>query len=197
MTEQEEFLYNSMSTDIKAEVDKVIKELSNNTIKELTLLSEISPDSVKEYLHSKGYYVYMDYSDKLTTPYSILKYMQLYDDEKYTCEKLEEYLEKNFKDNAQFTYHFVKKFKNELIFETTVGKSQLKVLYNYDLEDDSFKFFLPGQNYNFMVDFNTIKALLGGTINEISNKNLPIVNNYKDTHTILYCNGVKITIEKQ
>ena len=191
MTEQEEWQYNLLDDENKKKLNLVLDELKPYVGKELTILETISEESVKTFLTDNDIPIYPDFKESLNTPFAIMRYLSLFDEQEELTKKLDEFLAVNKTDD--FDYFILKQFKNEVIFNVK-DKGELKVKYIYDRENDKFDFYLIGNTRGFKISFVDIKMLLTG---KISTENLPNVNtNNKDNISLTY-NGMKIIIQKQ
>ena len=191
MTEQEEWQYNLLDDENKKKLNLVLDELKPYVGKELTILETISEENVKTFLTNNDIPIYPDFKESLNTPFAIMRYLSLFDEQEELTKKLDEFLAVNKTDD--FDYFILKQFKNEIIFNVK-DKGELKVKYIYDQENDKFDFYLIGNTRGFKISFVDIKMLLTG---KISTENLPNVNtNNKDNVSLTY-NGMKIIIQKQ
>ena len=191
MTEQEEWQYNLLDDENKKKLNLVLNELKPYIGKELTILETISEENVKTFLTDNDIPIYPDFKESLNTPFAIMRYLSLFDEQEELTKKLDEFLAVNKTDD--FDYFILKQFKNEVIFNVK-DKGELKVKYIYDQENDKFDFYLIGNTRGFKISFIDIKMLLTG---KISTENLPNVNiNNKDNVSLTY-NGMKIIIQKQ
>ena len=191
MTEQEEWQYNLLDDENKKKLNLVLNELKPYVGKELTILETISEENVKAFLTDNDIPIYPNFKDSLNTPFAIMRYLSLFDEQEELTKKLDEFLAVNKTDD--FDYFILKQFKNEVIFNVK-DKGELKVKYIYDQENDKFDFYLIGNTRGFKISFVDIKMLLTG---KISTENLPNVNiNNKDNVSLTY-NGMKIIIQKQ
>ena len=191
MTEQEEWQYNLLDDENKKKLNLVLNELKQYVGKELTILETISEENVKAFLTDNDIPIYPNVKDSLNTPFAIMRYLSLFDEQEELTKKLDEFLAVNKTDD--FDYFILKQFKNEVIFNVK-DKGELKVKYIYDQENDKFDFYLIGNTRGFKISFIDIKMLLTG---KISTENLPNVNiNNKDNVSLTY-NGMKIIIQKQ
>lgn len=191
MTEQEEWQYNLLDDENKKKLNLVLDELKPYVGKELTILETISEENVKTFLTDNDIPIYPDFKESLNTPFAIMRYLSLFDEQEELTKKLDEFLAVNKTDD--FDYFILKQFKNEVIFNVK-DKGELKVKYIYDRENDKFDFYLIGNTRGFKISFVDIKMLLTG---KISTENLPNVNtNNKDNVSLTY-NGMKIIIQKQ
>ena len=191
MTEQEEWQYNLLDDENKKKLNLVLDELKPYVGKELTILETISEENVKTFLTDNDIPIYPDFKESLNTPFAIMRYLSLFDEQEELTKKLDEFLTVNKTDD--FDYFILKQFKNEVIFNVK-DKGELKVKYIYDQENDKFDFYLIGNTRGFKISFIDIKMLLTG---KISTENLPNVNiNNKDNVSLTY-NGMKIIIQKQ
>lgn len=191
MTEQEEWQYNLLDDENKKKLNLVLDELKPYVGKELTILETISEENVKAFLTDNDIPIYPNFKDSLNTPFAIMRYLSLFDEQEELTKKLDEFLAVNKTDD--FDYFILKQFKNEVIFNVK-DKGELKVKYIYDQENDKFDFYLIGNTRGFKISFIDIKMLLTG---KISTENLPNVNiNNKDNVSLTY-NGMKIIIQKQ
>ena len=191
MTEQEEWQYNLLDDENKKKLNLVLNELKPYVGKELTILETISEENVKAFLTDNDIPIYPNFKDSLNTPFAIMRYLSLFDEQEELTKKLDEFLAVNKTDD--FDYFILKQFKNEVIFNVK-DKGELKVKYIYDRENDKFDFYLIGNTRGFKISFIDIKMLLTG---KISTENLPNVNtNNKDNVSLTY-NGMKIIIQKQ
>ena len=191
MTEQEEWQYNLLDDENKKKLNLVLDELKPYVGKELTILETISEENVKTFLTDNDIPIYPNFKDSLNTPFAIMRYLSLFDEQEELTKKLDEFLAVNKTDD--FDYFILKQFKNEVIFNVK-DKGELKVKYIYDQENDKFNFYLIGNTSGFKISFVDIKMLLTG---KISTENLPNVNtNNKDNVSLTY-NGMKIIIQKQ
>ena len=191
MTEQEEWQYNLLDDENKKKLNLVLDELKPYVGKELTILETISEENVKAFLTDNDIPIYPNFKDSLNTPFAIMRYLSLFDEQEELTKKLDEFLVVNKTDD--FDYFILKQFKNEVIFNVK-DKGELKVKYIYDQENDKFDFYLIGNTRGFKISFIDIKMLLTG---KISTENLPNVNiNDKDNVSLTY-NGMKIIIQKQ
>ena len=191
MTEQEEWQYNLLDDENKKKLNLVLDELKPYVGKELTILETISEENVKAFLTDNDIPIYPDFKESLNTPFAIMRYLSLFDEQEELTKKLDEFLAVNKTDD--FDYFILKQFKNEVIFNVK-DKGELKVKYIYDRENDKFDFYLIGNTRGFKISFIDIKMLLTG---KISTENLPNVNiNNKDNVSLTY-NGMKIIIQKQ
>ena len=191
MTEQEEWQYNLLDDENKKKLNLVLDELKPYVGKELTILETISEENVKTFLTDNDIPIYPDFKESLNTPFAIMRYLSLFDEQEELTKKLDEFLTVNKTDD--FDYFILKQFKNEVIFNVK-DKGELKVKYIYDQENDKFDFYLIGNTRGFKISFVDIKMLLTG---KISTENLPNVNtNNKDNVSLTY-NGMKIIIQKQ
>ena len=191
MTEQEEWQYNLLDDENKKKLNLVLDELKPYVGKELTILEIISEENVNSFLTDNNIPIYPDFKESLNTPFAIMRYLSLYNEQEELTKKLDEFLMINKTDD--FDYFILKQFKNEVIFKVK-DKGELKVKYIYDQENDKFNFYLIGNTRGFKISFVDIKMLLTG---KISTENLPNVNiNNKDNISLTY-NGMKIIIQKQ
>lgn len=191
MTEQEEWQYNLLDDENKKKLNLVLDELKPYVGKELTILETISKENVNAFLTDNDIPIYPDFKESLNTPFAIMRYLSLFDEQEELTKKLDEFLAVNKTDD--FDYFILKQFKNEVIFNVK-DKGELKVKYIYDKENDKFDFYLIGNTRGFKISFVDIKMLLTG---KISTENLPNVNiNNKDNVSLTY-NGMKIIIQKQ
>ena len=191
MTEQEEWQYNLLDDENKKKLNLVLDELKPYVGKELTILETISEESVNTFLTDNNIPIYPDFKESLNTPFAIMRYLSLYDEQEELTKKLDEFLKVNKTDD--FDYFILKQFKNEVVFNVK-DKGELKVKYIYDQENDKFNFYLVGNTRSFKISFVDIKMLLTG---KISTENLPNINtNNKDNVSLTY-NGMKIIIQKQ
>ena len=191
MTEQEEWQYNLLDDENKKKLNLVLDELKPYVGKELTILETISKENVNTFLTDNDIPIYPDFKESLNTPFAIMRYLSLFDEQEELTKKLDEFLAVNKTDD--FDYFILKQFKNEVIFNVK-DKGELKVKYIYDQENDKFDFYLIGNTRGFKISFVDIKMLLTG---KISTENLPNVNtNNKDNVSLTY-NGMKIIIQKQ
>ena len=191
MTEQEEWQYNLLDDENKKKLNLVLDELKPYVGKELTILETISEENVKAFLTDNDIPIYPNFKESLNTPFAIMRYLSLFDEQEELTKKLDEFLAVNKTDD--FDYFILKQFKNEVIFNVK-DKGELKVKYIYDRENDKFDFYLIGNTRGFKISFVDIKMLLTG---KISTENLPNVNtNNKDNVSLTY-NGMKIIIQKQ
>ena len=191
MTEQEEWQYNLLDDENKKKLNLVLDELKPYVGKELTILETISEENVNTFLTDNNIPIYHDFKESLNTPFAIMRYLSLYDEQEELTKKLDEFLAVNKTDD--FDYFILKQFKNEVVFNVK-NKGELKVKYIYDQENDKFNFYLIGNTRGFKISFVDIKMLLTG---KISTENLPNVNtNNKDNVSLTY-NGMKIIIQKQ
>lgn len=191
MTEQEEWQYNLLDDENKKKLNLVLDELKPYVGKELTILETISKENVNAFLTDNDIPIYPDFKESLNTPFAIMRYLSLFDEQEKLTKKLDEFLAVNKTDD--FDYFILKQFKNEVIFNVK-DKGELKVKYIYDQENDKFDFYLIGNTCGFKISFVDIKMLLTG---KISTENLPNVNtNNKDNVSLTY-NGMKIIIQKQ
>ena len=191
MTEQEEWQYNLLDDENKKKLNLVLDELKPYVGKELTILETISKENVNAFLTDNDIPIYPDFKESLNTPFAIMRYLSLFDEQEELTKKLDEFLAVNKTDD--FDYFILKQFKNEVIFNVK-DKGELKVKYIYDRENDKFDFYLIGNTRGFKISFIDIKMLLTG---KISTENLPNVNtNNKDNVSLTY-NGMKIIIQKQ
>ena len=191
MTEQEEWQYNLLDDENKKKLNLVLDELKPYVGKELTILETISEENVKAFLTDNDIPIYPNFKESLNTPFAIMRYLSLFDEQEELTKKLDEFLAVNKTDD--FDYFILKQFKNEVIFNVK-NKGELKVKYIYDRENDKFDFYLIGNTRGFKISFVDIKMLLTG---KISTENLPNVNtNNKDIVSLTY-NGMKIIIQKQ
>ena len=191
MTEQEEWQYNLLDDENKKKLNLVLDELKPYVGKELTILETISKENVNAFLTDNDIPIYPDFKESLNTPFAIMRYLSLFDEQEELTKKLDEFLAVNKTDD--FDYFILKQFKNEVIFNVK-DKGELKVKYIYDQENDKFDFYLIGNTRGFKISFIDIKMLLTG---KISTENLPNVNiNNKDNVSLTY-NGMKIIIQKQ
>ena len=191
MTEQEEWQYNLLDDENKKKLNLVLDELKPYVGKELTILETISKENVNAFLTDNDIPIYPDFKESLNTPFAIMRYLSLFDEQEELTKKLDEFLAVNKTDD--FDYFILKQFKNEVIFNVK-DKGELKVKYIYDRENDKFDFYLIGNTRGFKISFVDIKMLLTG---KISTENLPNVNiNNKDNVSLTY-NGMKIIIQKQ
>lgn len=191
MTEQEEWQYNLLDGENKKKLNLVLDELKPYVGKELTILETISKENVNAFLTDNDIPIYPDFKESLNTPFAIMRYLSLFDEQEELTKKLDEFLAVNKTDD--FDYFILKQFKNEVIFNVK-DKGELKVKYIYDQENDKFDFYLIGNTRGFKISFVDIKMLLTG---KISTENLPNVNtNNKDNVSLTY-NGMKIIIQKQ
>lgn len=199
MTEEEQFYYNLLDDTNKDTLNTIITELAKRTDKKVTMLQKLDFDVVEKLLHDDDIVIYTKFKDELNTPYAIMKYLSLYVEEKNTCDELVKKLDMALKDNNNlYSYTLRKNFTNEIIFRQKDKRSELKVKYIYNKDENSFKFYLIGHNLDFPIKFSTIQHLLTDDENLISKSNdLPKINESKDTHVTLTFNGMKITIEKQ
>lgn len=191
MTEQEEWQYNLLDDENKKKLNLVLDELKPYVGKELTILETISKENVNAFLTDNDIPIYPDFKESLNTPFAIMRYLSLFDEQEELTKKLDEFLAVNKTDD--FDYFILKQFKNEVIFNVK-DKGELKVKYIYDQENDKFDFYLIGNTRGFKISFVDIKMLL---TSKISTENLPNVNtNNKDNVSLTY-NGMKIIIQKQ
>lgn len=191
MTEQEEWQYNLLDDENKKKLNLVLDELKPYVGKELTILETISKENVNAFLTDNDIPIYPDFKESLNTPFAIMRYLSLFDEQEELTKKLDEFLAVNKTDD--FDYFILKQFKNEVIFNVK-DKGELKVKYIYDRENDKFDFYLIGNTRGFKISFVDIKMLL---TSKISTENLPNVNtNNKDNVSLTY-NGMKIIIQKQ
>ena len=191
MTEQEEWQYNLLDDENKKKLNLVLNELKPYVGKELTILETISKENVSAFLTDNDIPIYPDFKESLNTPFAIMRYLSLFDEQEELTKKLDEFLAVNKTDD--FDYFILKQFKNEVIFNVK-DKGELKVKYIYDRENDKFDFYLIGNTRGFKISFVDIKMLLTG---KISTENLPNINtNNKDNVSLTY-NGMKIIIQKQ
>ena len=191
MTEQEEWQYNLLDDENKKKLNLVLDELKPYVGKELTILETISKENVNAFLTDNDIPIYPNFKDSLNTPFAIMRYLSLFDEQEELTKKLDEFLAVNKTDD--FDYFILKQFKNEVIFNVK-DKGELKVKYIYDRENDKFDFYLIGNTRGFKISFVDIKMLL---TSKISTENLPNVNtNNKDNVSLTY-NGMKIIIQKQ
>ena len=191
MTEQEEWQYNLLDDENKKKLNLVLDELKPYVGKELTILETISKENVNAFLTDNDIPIYPDFKESLNTPFAIMRYLSLFDEQEELTKKLDKFLAVNKTDD--FDYFILKQFKNEVIFNVK-DKGELKVKYIYDQENDKFDFYLIGNTRGFKISFVDIKMLLTG---KISTENLPNVNtNNKDNVSLTY-NGMKIIIQKQ
>ena len=191
MTEQEEWQYNLLDDENKKKLNLVLDELKPYVGKELTILETISEENVKAFLTDNDIPIYPNFKESLNTPFAIMRYLSLFDEQEELTKKLDEFLAVNKTDD--FDYFILKQFKNEVIFNVK-DKGELKVKYIYDQENDKFDFYLIGNTRGFKISFIDVKTLLTG---KISTENLPNVNiNNKDNVSLTY-NGMKIIIQKQ
>ena len=191
MTEQEEWQYNLLDDENKKKLNLVLDELKPYVGKELTILETISKENVNAFLTDNDIPIYPDFKESLNTPFAIMRYLSLFDEQEELTKKLDKFLAVNKTDD--FDYFILKQFKNEVIFNVK-DKGELKVKYIYDRENDKFDFYLIGNTRGFKISFVDIKMLLTG---KISTENLPNVNtNNKDNVSLTY-NGMKIIIQKQ
>ena len=191
MTEQEEWQYNLLDDENKKKLNLVLDELKPYVGKELTILETISKENVNAFLTDNDIPIYPDFKESLNTPFAIMRYLSLFDEQEELTKKLDKFLAVNKTDD--FDYFILKQFKNEVIFNVK-DKGELKVKYIYDQENDKFDFYLIGNTRGFKISFIDIKMLLTG---KISTENLPNVNtNNKDNVSLTY-NGMKIIIQKQ
>ena len=199
MTEEEQFYYNNLSEKQKDLLDTINQDLQKYKTGEYTLLTEIDEKIVSDYLHDNNVYIYTEYKAKINTPFAIMQYVTLYSDETSQLKKADEFLKKYVDET--YEYYFVKNFTNSILFTQKNTRNTLKVLYDYNIDDDNFNFYLIGGNgKNFPVSIEIIKALLtNSNVNEIKTipNCLPNINKSEDTHIELTFNGMKITIEKQ
>ena len=192
MTEEEQWQYNLLDEENKKKMDLVLEELKPYMDKqEFSILTELDNDIVKKFLEDNEVPLYSDFRDKIKTPFAIMRYLSLFDEQESLTKKLDEYLKANKSD--EFEYFILKQFKNEIVFRVK-NKGELKVRYIYNPEEELFNFYLIGNTSNFPISFIDIKMLLTG---KISTENLPNINtNDKDKVSLVY-NGMKITIQKQ
>lgn len=191
MTEQEEWQYNLLDDENKKKLNLVLDELKPYVGKELTILETISEENVNTFLTDNNIPIYPDFKESLNTPFAIMRYLSLYDEQEELTKKLDEFLAVNKTDD--FDYFILKQFKNEVVFNVK-DKGELKVKYIYDQENDKFNFYLIGNTRGFRISFVDIKMLLTG---KISTEILPnISTNNKDNVSLTY-NGMKIIIQKQ
>ena len=191
MTEQEEWQYNLLDDENKKKLNLVLDELKPYVGKELTILETISKENVNAFLTDNDIPIYPDFKESLNTPFAIMRYLSLFDEQEELTKKLDKFLAVNKTDD--FDYFILKQFKNEVIFNVK-DKGELKVKYIYDQENDKFDFYLIGNTRGFKISFVDIKMLLTG---KIFTENLPNVNtNHKDNVSLTY-NGMKIIIQKQ
>lgn len=191
MTEQEEWQYNLLDDENKKKLNLVLDELKPYVGKELTILETISEENVNTFLTDNNIPIYPDFKESLNTPFAIMRYLSLYDEQEELTKKLNEFLMVNKTDD--FEYFILKQFKNEVVFNVK-DKGELKVKYIYDQENDKFNFYLIGNTRGFKISFADIKTLL---TSKISTENLPNINtNNKDNISLTY-NGMKIIIQKQ
>ena len=192
MTEQEEWQYNLLDDDNKKKLDLVIDELKPYITKdELTILTELTDDVAEKFLTDNNVPIYQDFKGKLTTPFAIMRYLSLFDEQEELVKKLDIYLMAN--KSKEFEYFILKQFKNEIVFKVE-GKGELKVKYVYNQEDDVFNFYLIGNTRGFPISFVDIKMLLTG---KIATENLPNINEKTNDKVSLTYNGMKIIIQKQ
>lgn len=191
MTEQEEWQYNLLDDENKKKLNLVLDELKSYVGKELTILEKISEENVNAFLTDNNIPIYPDFKESLNTPFAIMRYLSLYDEQEKLTKKLNEFLIVNKTDD--FDYFILKQFKNEVVFNVK-DKGELKVKYTYNQENDKFNFYLVGNMRGFKISFTNIKMLL---TDKISTENLPNINtNNKDNISLTY-NGMKIIIQKQ
>lgn len=191
MTEQEKWQYNLLDDENKKKLNLVLDELKPYVGKELTILETISEENVNTFLTDNNIPIYPNFKDSLNTPFAIMRYLSLYDEQEELTKKLNEFLMVNKTDD--FDYFILKQFKNEVVFNVK-DKGELKVKYIYDQENDKFNFYLTGNTRGFKISFTNIKMLL---TDKISTENLPNINtNNKDNISLIY-NGMKIIIQKQ
>ena len=170
MTEQEEWQYNLLDDENKKKLNLVLDELKPYVGKELTILETISEENVKTFLTDNDIPIYPDFKESLNTPFAIMRYLSLFDEQEELTKKLDEFLAVNKTDD--FDYFILKQFKNEVIFNVK-DKGELKVKYIYDQENDKFDFYLIGNTRGFKISFVDIKMLLTG---KISTESLPNFN---------------------
>ena len=191
MTEQEEWQYNLLDDENKKKLNLVLDELKPYVGKELTILETLSEENVNTFLTDNNIPIYPDFKESLNTPFAIMRYLSLYDEQEELTKKLNEFLAVNKTD--EFDYFILKQFKNEIIFNTK-DRGELKVKYTYDHEEDKFTFYLIGNTRGFKISFADIKMLLTG---KISTENLLNINKNDESNVSLTYNGMKITIQKQ
>lgn len=190
MTEQEEWQYNLLDEDNKKKLNLVLEELKPYICKEeLTILTELDIKMVEKFLTDNNVPIYQDFKDKLITPFAIMRYLSLFDEQEELTKKLDDFLSKNTTED--FEYFILKQFKNEIVFKVQ-NKGELKVKYVYNQEDDLFNFYLIGNTKGFPISFSNIKALL---TDKILTHTFEDVN--KNDNVSLMFNGMKITIQKQ
>lgn len=194
MTEQEEWQYNLLDDENKKKIDLVLEELIPYIGEKVTILKELNNETVEKFLTDNNVPIYQDFKNKLNTPFAIMRYLSLFDEQEELIKKLDAYLTTQKDDN--FEYYILRQFKNEIIF-TVKDKGELKVKYMYNQEDDNFTFYLIGNTKGFKITFANLKAILSNQtyINNLSNFNTN-TNNNQDKISLTY-NGMKIIIEKQ
>lgn len=194
MTEQEEWQYNLLDDENKKKIDLVLEELIPYIGEKTTILKELNNETVEKFLTDNNVPIYQDFKNKLNTPFAIMRYLSLFDEQEELIKKLDAYLTTQKDDN--FEYYILRQFKNEIIF-TVKDRGELKVKYMYNQEDDNFTFYLIGNTKGFKITFTNLKAILSNQtyINNLSNFNTNI-NNNQDKISLTY-NGMKIIIEKQ
>ena len=138
MTEQEEWQYNLLDDENKKKLNLVLDELKPYVGKELTILETISKENVNAFLTDNDIPIYPDFKESLNTPFAIMRYLSLFDEQEELTKKLDEFLAVNKTDD--FDYFILKQFKNEVIFNVK-DKGELKVKYIYDRENDKFDFY--------------------------------------------------------
>ena len=137
MTEQEEWQYNLLDDENKKKLNLVLDELKPYVGKELTILETISKENVNAFLTDNDIPIYPDFKESLNTPFAIMRYLSLFDEQEELTKKLDEFLAVNKTDD--FDYFILKQFKNEVIFNVK-DKGELKVKYIYDRENDNLIF---------------------------------------------------------
>jgi hypothetical protein len=157
MTEEEQWQYNLLDEENKKKMDLVLEELKPYMDKqEFSILTELDNDIVKEFLEDNKVPLYSDFRDKIKTPFAIMRYLSLFDEQESLTKKLDEYLKANKSD--EFEYFILKQFKNEIVFRVK-NKGELKVRYIYNPEEELFNFYLVGNTSNFPISFVNIELL--------------------------------------
>ena len=194
--QDKEFILVHLDKETKANLDEVVTDLKCLTTFE-NVTDIIDSNIIEKYLSDHNINLHLNFKTQVNSPYSVMKYITLYNQSMFMINKVEEDLSTLITaKNIRWTLY--KDLSNKVTFykvleENSNEKPQnLDIRYRYDSEEDEIIYSLPSTAFSWDISKQQLKALL-------ENKDMVnIQNTYKTgkDDMILTYNGIKIIITK-
>ena len=194
--QDKEFILVHLDKETKANLDEVVTDLKCLTTFE-NVTDIIDSNIIEKYLSDHNIDLHLNFKTQVNSPYSVMKYITLYNQSMFMINKVEEDLSTLITaKNIRWTLY--KDLSNKVTFykvleENSDEKPQnLDIRYRYDSEEDEIIYSLPSTAFSWDISKQQLKALL-------ENKDMVnIQNTYKTSKDdmILTYNGMKIIITK-